>query len=149
MEPLMPAQAASALAPPVLSLPAVPAALPQQHLDYALGPASEPDDDDRALRSFSELIDNTVHAAVAQLTGGLSPAALAGAYLDWASHLAFSPGKRAELVAKGWRKWARFGNYASHCLLGHEGLEPCITPLPQDHRFAEPAWQLWPFNLMY
>ena len=26
---------------------------------------------------------------------------------------------------------------------------PCIEPLPQDKRFADAAWQHWPFNLIY
>jgi polyhydroxyalkanoate synthase len=30
-----------------------------------------------------------------------------------------------------------------------DGVEPCIVPLPQDHRFAAEAWQKPPFNLFY
>jgi hypothetical protein len=45
------------------------------------------------------------------LNGGLSPAALAHAYLHWASHLAFAPGKQLQLVDKAMRKAVRFGNY--------------------------------------
>ena len=44
--------------------------------------------------------------------GGLSPAALAQAYLDWATHLANAPGKRMRLVDKAVRKAVRFANYA-------------------------------------
>ena len=42
-------------------------------------------------------IDRAIHAAEARVTGGLSPAALSFAYLDWLVHLANSPGKLAEL----------------------------------------------------
>ena len=42
--------------------------------------------------------DRAVHAALARFTGGISPAGLAGAFLDCAMHLALSPAKQAELV---------------------------------------------------
>ena len=91
-------------------------------------------------------IDRSLHAAAARFTMGLSPAALAEAYTDWAVHLAFSPGKRLELAAKAARKSARFTNYAWQCAV--DGGEACIKPLPQDRRFAAPTWQEIPFNLM-
>ena len=28
-------------------------------------------------------------------------------------------------------------------------MTPCIKPLSQDKRFAAPAWQPWPYNLLY
>ena len=45
-------------------------------------------------------IDCAVRAGIARLTGGLAPSALAGAFFDWAVHLAASPGKRSELVGR-------------------------------------------------
>ena len=48
---------------------------------------------------FAEILDRSVHALAARLTSGLSPAALAGAYMDWAVHLASSPGKQLELAS--------------------------------------------------
>lgn len=65
---------------------------------------------------------------------GLSPAALTEAYLDWATHLAFSPGKQLQLVDKAARKALRFSNYLRRCTADHESQELCITPLPQDRR---------------
>ena len=50
-----------------------------------------------AVTALAEIIDRSVHAAAARFTVGVSPAALAHAYLDWATHLAFSPGKRLQL----------------------------------------------------
>ena len=58
---------------------------------------SEPGD---ALDNMAETLDRGVHAGIARLTFGLSPAALAGAYLDWAAHLAFSPGKQRIYLAR-------------------------------------------------
>ncbi|MGB7598969.1 MAG: poly-beta-hydroxybutyrate polymerase N-terminal domain-containing protein [Candidatus Sulfotelmatobacter sp.] len=34
----------------------------------------------------------------ARLTGGLAPSALAGAYLDWVTHLAVAPGRQMQLL---------------------------------------------------
>ncbi|MGH8786660.1 MAG: poly-beta-hydroxybutyrate polymerase N-terminal domain-containing protein, partial [Cupriavidus necator] len=42
-------------------------------------------------------IDRLLHAAIARATGGVSPAALWLAWLDWAWHLAGSPGKQMAL----------------------------------------------------
>src|SRR5690606_37643509 len=78
-----------------------------------------------------------------------SPAALATAYLDWASHLAASPGKQMQLVEKAGRKWLRLAHYAARCTLHAAGTPPCIEPLPQDKRFVGEAWQRWPYNLIY
>jgi len=94
----------------------------------------------------AEIIDRSLHAAAARFTFGLSPAALAKAYADWASHLALSPGKRLELVDKAMQQSARFANYAWQCAV--DGSKPCIEPSPQDRRFAGPQWQQFPFNFM-
>jgi polyhydroxyalkanoate synthase len=122
----------------------------------ALRPAAQPsqpvldrEPDDTALVSFGDSIDNAAHAALARLTGGLSPAGLGEAYLDWAVHLAFSPGKQTELAVKAQRKWVRFAHYAASCVLQQGKAEPCITPLPQDRRFSAPQWHAWPYNLMH
>ena len=104
--------------------------------------------DSFAVTALSDIVDRSLHAAVARFTAGLSPAALAHAYLDWATHLAFSPGKRWQLVDKAARKAVRFTNYASHCApLGHKA-PCCIEPLPQDKRFVSEDWQKWPYNLI-
>jgi polyhydroxyalkanoate synthase len=108
-------------------------------------PSVEPAD---ALDRLAETVDRGVHAGLARLTLGLSPAALALAYMDWATHLAFSPGKQAQLMGKAIRKWARLGNYAVSCC-AHAGRGAgCIEPLPQDRRFAAEEWQGWPYNMV-
>ena len=92
--------------------------------------------------------DRFLHAAEAKLTGGISPASAMLAYLDWAVHLANSPGKQNELVKKAIRKSVLLSSYL-------EGLctcktdKPCIAPLPQDKRFSAPEWQTFPFNVYY
>ncbi len=110
-----------------------------------------PERDSYAATAFAEVLNRATHAATARITGGMSPAALAGAYLDWALHLASAPGKQLQLVDKAFRKSQRFARYAAECAShgGKPGAAPCIEPLAQDDRFKAPAWQQWPFNLIH
>ena len=90
--------------------------------------------------------DRLLHAQMGKLTGGLSPASLASAWMDWATHLAMSPSKQAEIVEMGVRQWERLAHFLMHAQ--DETCERCIEPLPQDPRFRDPAWQQWPFNVI-
>ena len=99
--------------------------------------------------ALTDALDRSLHAALARLTLGLSPAALGGAYLDWATHLAASPGKQSQLIGKAVRKSFRLARHASQCALQGGMGEPCIEPLPQDRRFAGEAWRYWPYNFIY
>jgi polyhydroxyalkanoate synthase len=77
----------------------------------------------------------------------VSPPGILLTHLDWLLHLGFSPGKQWDLVRKALRKGLRFALYAARAAV--PGTPPAIEPLPQDHRFANPEWQKWPFNLYY
>ena len=92
------------------------------------------------------MTDRMLHAALGRMTFGISPAALALAWMDWSLHLAQSPGKWARLCDKALRKAGRFGDYAARAAAGPAA--PCIQPLPQDRRFDGAAWQQWPFNVI-
>ncbi|MEF8731559.1 MAG: alpha/beta fold hydrolase [Candidatus Accumulibacter meliphilus] len=98
--------------------------------------------------SALEEIDRMTNIALGQLSGGVSPASLAMAYLDWTVHLASSPGKQFQLAAKATRKAMRLGSYALRSLVSGD-TEPCIEPLPGDHRFDHPGWQRFPYNVIY
>jgi polyhydroxyalkanoate synthase subunit PhaC len=93
-------------------------------------------------------IDRLLHAAMGRLTSGISPAALALAYADWALHFWGSPGKQQQLVEKAVRKAIRFAIYVA-CHAANAKSPPCIAPLAQDDRFTSAAWQQWPFNAIY
>ena len=123
---------------------------PQITAPEPAAPASEPDErDSYSVTAFADLTDRSLHAAAARLTGGLSPASLAQAYWDWATHLAYAPGKRMQLADKAARKAVRFGNYA-YRYAGEGGkADDCIEPLPQDRRFRGEEWRKWPFNFIY
>jgi len=105
--------------------------------------------DSYASTALAEIIDRSVHAASARFTVGLSPMALIGAYLDWAAHLAFAPGKQAQLAEKAFKKWLRLANYASRSCWQRGHVEPCIQPLPQDNRFDDDAWRSAPWDVTY
>ncbi len=106
-----------------------------------------------ASRSRVDPFDRILHANENRLTGGISPAAAILAYLDWAVHLANSPGKQAELVQKALRKSIKFNVYLAHLALcaadkekdGEKNSTICIEPLPQDRRFRAPQWRQMPY----
>jgi poly[(R)-3-hydroxyalkanoate] polymerase subunit PhaC len=113
-------------------------------------PLPEGQRDSYAVTALADIVDRSTHASIARFTAGLSPAALAEAYLDWATHIAFAPGKRMQLADKASRKAMRFNSYAMRCLLkGSAAHARCIEPLPQDNRFSDPGWQQWPYNFIH
>ncbi len=80
-------------------------------------------------------IDCLFHAAIARATGGVSPVALWLACLDWAWHLAGSPGKQMALF----QRIAQLAGLAGR---------PAPVVEPDDPRFAHPDWNRWPFDLL-
>lgn len=93
-------------------------------------------------------LDMGLTAQVARFTAGLSPIALAGAWSDWAMHLATSPGKQGQLVVKAGQKVQRLASFLSSCAFRPDAPETCIRPLPQDRRFDHPGWRTWPYNVL-
>ncbi|MFO0907985.1 MAG: alpha/beta fold hydrolase [Isosphaeraceae bacterium] len=93
-------------------------------------------------------LDRLIRARLGRFSLGLSPPGLLLVYLDWLVHLGFSPGKQYLLLTKFARKAAKFSLYAARSAVD-PGTPPVIDPLPQDHRFDDPAWRQWPFNLYY
>src|SRR5215218_4887556 len=92
--------------------------------------------------------DRALHAMLAHLTGGISPAALLLAYTDWLSHLASSPQRRMEIAQEALIDARRVVDASQHFF--SSGQEPwsLIKPQPQDKRFGRPEWEQPPFNLM-
>lgn len=100
------------------------------------------------LDGLADLLDRSAGAALAQFTNGLSPASLGHALADWWAHLVISPGKQTQLAAKAARKAFRLYHHALNAALSPDSVEPCIRPLPQDHRFDDPGWRHQPFELI-
>ena len=122
-------------------LPAAKACDPEHML--VPPPASEQPERD-PLDGVAETMDRASFAGIAQMTHGLAPATIALAFADWAMHLAASPGKQAQLASKAMRKYVRLLDHVSKSL---QKDGKAIEPLPQDHRFTDPAWQQWPYAL--
>ena len=95
-----------------------------------------------------DALDAVANALRARGTGGLSPAAGLLAWYDWALHLSLSPGKQRNLLEKGLHKQQRLARYAVRAASAHD-CPTCIEPLEQDRRFADSAWQQWPFNVIH
>ncbi|HYD65551.1 PHA/PHB synthase family protein [Azospirillum sp.] len=104
----------------------------------------------RTCAEIGETCDRALHAAMARVTRGLSPAALALAGFDWATHLVFSPGKRWALLNEAACNGLSAINHAAGCVAAGYGIAvPRTDPPLQDPRFAGEAWQTWPFNLIH
>ena len=127
-------------APPMRVKSAVQAQpIPAGPASPAAPPASDPADFDRLLR-----------AMVMRRTLGRSPVSLSTALTDWMGHLAFAPSVCWRLAEGAAERWLQFGRYAQIAALGGDPpAHCCIQPAPQDNRFADPAWQQWPFNLIH
>jgi len=98
--------------------------------------------------ALADLLDRSLHANIGKFTAGVSPAALALAYFDWAAHIAAAPGKRIGLADKAVRKSMRLLEFVYRCASAGGEAARCIEPLPQDRRFTGEPWQRWPFNVI-
>ena len=93
--------------------------------------------------------DLVANATVARVTGGISPSSVGGAYADWLAHLAMSPAKRIELLNSAWSKAGALArSVAAEDAEGAESAQVTgqLPGIGSDKRFADPAWQRWPFN---
>ena len=92
-------------------------------------------------------IDQATRARLASVTGGLSPAAAITACVDWALHLAVSPGKQLQLLASGMEKAASLANYAGETITNQDAEAPAEPPA-RDRRFNDESWQRFPYNVL-
>ena len=88
-------------------------------------------------------IDHQLRGQLAVATRGVSPVDVAAAVVDWAGHLALSPGKLlslAESLARNGVELAKIGTGA---------MKPDADGLPAivDRRMLSEDWQRWPFNV--
>jgi polyhydroxyalkanoate synthase len=87
-------------------------------------------------------VDLVANAAMVRATGGISPAAVGNAFMDWLAHLSMSPAKRAELASSATHRWKEMLPPA------RGGTNEAVPGVVSDKRFADPAWQRWPYNLL-
>jgi len=84
-------------------------------------------------------------ATLAQWTGGLSPQAFGGAWLNVLARVATAPGRQAQLARSALQKTLALAQF-SGAALGGEAPRAAGTPYAQ--RFADPAWSKFPFNVL-
>jgi len=89
----------------------------------------------------TQRLDRLTHAAVAPLTGGLSPVSMALAMADWAWHLGVSPGRQMELAALAAR-------LTKDTVAGDGNASDETGSADDDPRFRHEAWAAWPFSQM-
>lgn len=137
----IPARAASASLPVPVPMPVrVPA--PASPASPAESPVPSPPEPARHLH---ENMDRSVRAAVARLTGGVSPHAFLGAWGDWMLHLSRAPGRQLDLAERARDNAMKL---AAYTLTGDgERAPPPFTPKSFDHRFGHPGWQKAPYRI--
>ncbi|MBA3813535.1 MAG: alpha/beta fold hydrolase [Alphaproteobacteria bacterium] len=96
---------------------------------------------------FTTAFDREFHARLGKFYA-LSPASLAGAYFDWFTHLSISPGKQLQLIESALRKGASLIDYTFWSLCGIS-TDDSIDLVQHDRRFADRAWQTYPFNIYH
>jgi polyhydroxyalkanoate synthase len=93
------------------------------------------------------VLDRAAQAALARVTGGISPHAVIDAWTDWAMHLARAPGRQLELMERAQTSAVRLMRHAAGAMTGAAEAPP-FAPKPQDPRWRHEGWQRPPFSLM-
>jgi polyhydroxyalkanoate synthase len=86
----------------------------------------------------TERLDRLLHTWQAQRFGGLSPVSLGLAWADWVWHLALSPGRQMELIAR-MTSLLQQSCQPDLPLAAKRGMDD------EDPRFRHDAWTQWPF----
>ncbi|MGI9285675.1 MAG: PHA/PHB synthase family protein, partial [Pseudomonadales bacterium] len=94
---------------------------------------------------LAERIDQEFKARLAKACNGMSPIEIAGAYFDWLSHLAISPGKQLQLAQSFLQKFVQLGIYSLKSR-ANSALEGPASTL--ERRVSSEDWQRWPFNVL-
>ena len=93
--------------------------------------------------SRSHDLDRYVHMVQGRMGFGISQISPWLAFLDWAAHRANSPGRSLAQALNAFDAWSQWVVLALGRTPG-----PVIAPAASDHRFSDPAWQTWPYNLI-
>jgi poly[(R)-3-hydroxyalkanoate] polymerase subunit PhaC len=87
-------------------------------------------------------VARNLRAQLAALTGGLAPGDYARAWWEWYLKVATHPPRQAELARSAYEKMVDSWEFAARAASG----EP-LPPGHEDKGFADPAWNVWPFNV--
>jgi polyhydroxyalkanoate synthase len=100
--------------------------------------------DDRVSQYSFDTADRIARATLARFTQGVSPFAQAFAWYDWAVHLAYAPGRRAELWLEAIGSLAKLSHFSLDMVTQKEPHAP-FKQQPRDRRFNDPAWEEVPY----
>lgn len=100
---------------------------------------TQPNDPKAQHQKIAQNFDDAIKGQLAKLNSGLSPIALALAYMDWSMNMAISPGKQSlltqnayQLALEAWKNtW--------------DNTEDKVE---KDRRFADESWNAFPFKVM-
>jgi polyhydroxyalkanoate synthase subunit PhaC len=98
-----------------------------------------------AISADLEAVDHLLNAMMAQVTGGVSPAAVASAWIDWGLNLASSPAKQVALSQQAVSGVTRWNDYFLKAAMGWHP-DPVADAEPGDYRFSSRQWGFWPFS---
>ncbi|CAB3706799.1 Poly-beta-hydroxybutyrate polymerase N terminal [Achromobacter spanius] len=91
-----------------------------------------------------QALNYSKEALLAQLTGGISPAASTLAMLDWWIHLYAAPGTRLKLAMRYADAIARLSQHAAMCATGGTYTD---ADIPDSPRSSAEAWRREPYQL--
>lgn len=92
-------------------------------------------------------IDRKARSVLGQMSGGLSPLALASVVSDWTVHLATSPGKQVALWQQAFENMTALARFTASSFGKTDQAEPPAQPKAGDRRFQDEAWAQAPFSL--
>ena len=91
-------------------------------------------------------LDRAVMAAMARVTAGVSPHAVADAWTDWWLHMARAPGRQLELMERAQQSSLKLVSHAWDAMLGRDAPAPFV-PKAHDTRWTHPGWARPPYSL--
>lgn len=105
--------------------------------------------DKTALHAYYQKLDQSLQVTTSHFTGGLSPAAFYLALTDWAFHIAIHPEKQFELSELFFENYSHLIKQFFAHLFGDTSGEYAPLSTPQDKRFVDQAWQVFPYTFIY
>ena len=90
-----------------------------------------------------DVVEREFRAMLAKMTGGLAPQDYGTAFWDWWLNLAKSPDKQLELQQTAMKQAMDLWRFNAEAAQG----KPMAPTENGDRRFANPAWQQYPFNV--
>src|SRR5271170_5891184 len=90
-----------------------------------------------------EQLAREMRAQLAAVTGGLAPDDYAQAWWGWYLRVAQTPGKPSAIAKTAYDALLDNFNFGMRAATGQP-----VAPSAEDKRFASPAWNQWPFNVM-